>query len=165
MIPSLRQQFNTNFTPEKYQRFLALMDQRCGTPVKFRMCETPCFFPKPLIDQMAQYGRELIQQLNTLEYRKASLNVFLAAADGRVSMRVTDDGIGFRVEEALARPGSHGLAGMRERVALAGGELDISSAPGRGTRVSATVPFSATAPASGGKSAKARGPHHARQES
>ena len=72
MIPSLRQQFNTNFTPEKYQRFLALMDERCGTPVKFRMCETPCFLPKPLIDQMAQYGQELIQQLNSLEYRKAS---------------------------------------------------------------------------------------------
>jgi hypothetical protein len=74
MIPSLRQQFNTNFTPEKYQRFLALMDERCGTPVKFRMCETPCFLPKPLIDQMAQYGKELIHQLGSLEYRKASFD-------------------------------------------------------------------------------------------
>jgi len=72
MIPSLRQQFNANFTPEKYQRFLKLMDERSGTPVKFRMCETPCFFPKALLDQMAQYGKELVQQLNSLEYRKAS---------------------------------------------------------------------------------------------
>ena len=72
MIPELRQRFNANFTPQKYQRFLQLMDERCGTHVKFRMAETPCFFPKPVLDRMAQYGKELIQQLNALEYRKAS---------------------------------------------------------------------------------------------
>ncbi len=72
MIPALRQRFNANFTPEKYQRFLREMDERSGTHVKFRTSETPCFFPKPLLDQMAQYGKELIHQLNTLEYRKAS---------------------------------------------------------------------------------------------
>jgi hypothetical protein len=72
MIPSLRQQFNSNFTPEKYQRFLKLMEERCGMPVQFRLSETPCFFPKPLLDQMSQYGKELVQQLNGIEYRKAS---------------------------------------------------------------------------------------------
>jgi len=36
------------------------------------VCETPCFLPKPLLDQMAEYGKELIQQLNGIEYRKAS---------------------------------------------------------------------------------------------
>jgi hypothetical protein len=72
MIPALRQQFNANFTPEKYQAFLKLMEERCGTPVKFQVSETPCFFPKPLLDQMSRYGKELIQQLGGLEYRKAS---------------------------------------------------------------------------------------------
>ena len=72
MIPALRQRFNANFTPEKYQRFLREMDERSGTHVKFRTSETPCFFPKPLLDQMAQYGKELIHQLNTLEYSRAS---------------------------------------------------------------------------------------------
>jgi hypothetical protein len=74
MIPALRQQFNANFTPEKYQRLLKLMEERCGTPIMFRLCETPCFFPKPLLDQMTQYGKELVQQLNGLEYRKASFD-------------------------------------------------------------------------------------------
>ena len=72
MIPALRQQFNANFTPEKYQTLLRLMEERCGTPVKFQLSETPCFFPKPLLDQMSQYGEELIRQLGGLEYRKAS---------------------------------------------------------------------------------------------
>ena len=72
MIPRLRQQFNSKFTPEKYQSLLKLMEERCGTPVKFRVSETPCFFPKSLLDQMSQYGKELVQQLNGIEYRKAS---------------------------------------------------------------------------------------------
>src|SRR5258705_3937329 len=72
MIPALRQQFNANFTPEKYQRLLKVMEERCGTPVQFRVCETPMFLPLPLLDQMCEYGKELIQQLNGIEYRKAS---------------------------------------------------------------------------------------------
>lgn len=72
MIPSLRQRFNANFTPQKYQQFLKLMEERCGARVEFRISETPCFFPKPLLDQMANYGEELIHQLETPEYHAAS---------------------------------------------------------------------------------------------
>ncbi len=63
MIPSLRKGFNDSFTPEKYQTFLRQIDKVCGTHVQFRLSETPCFFPKPLIDQMASDGQELIRQL------------------------------------------------------------------------------------------------------
>lgn len=63
MIPQLREQFNANFTPEKYRAFLDGLDRACGTHVKFRNCETPCFLPKPLVDRMVAYGRELIHQL------------------------------------------------------------------------------------------------------
>jgi hypothetical protein len=52
MIPALRHPFNAAYTPEKYQMFLREMENRCGTPVKFRLCETPCFFSPPLLDQM-----------------------------------------------------------------------------------------------------------------
>jgi hypothetical protein len=63
MIPSLRQQFNDSFTPERYRSFLRRVDEACGTPVQFRLSETPCFFPKPLLGQMASDGQELIRQL------------------------------------------------------------------------------------------------------
>ncbi len=72
MIPALRQQFNANYTTEKYQRLLKLLEQRCGVLVKFRVCETPVFLPKALLDQMSEYGKELVRQLNGIEYRKAS---------------------------------------------------------------------------------------------
>ena len=63
MIPSLRKAFNDSFTPEKYQTFLRRIDDVCGTHVQFRLSETPCFFPKELIDRMAADGADLIRQL------------------------------------------------------------------------------------------------------
>jgi len=72
MIPFFRRQFNERFREEKYRALLQAMEVQCGQPVPFRISETPCFFPKALLDQMAQYGRELIQQLESAEYRKAS---------------------------------------------------------------------------------------------
>src|SRR5882757_5293982 len=73
MIASLRKQFNASFTPEKYQAFLRRIDDACGTHVQFRLSETPCFFPKSLLERMAQNGKELIRQLvESAEYRARS---------------------------------------------------------------------------------------------
>ncbi len=73
MIPSLRTQFNANFTPGKYQAFLRRIDDVSGAHVQFRLSETPCFFPKELIDRMAYDGAELIRQLvDNPAYRKKS---------------------------------------------------------------------------------------------
>ena len=63
MIPFLRKQFNARFTPDKYQAFLRRIDDACGTHVQFRLSETPCFFPKSLLDRMAEDGKQLIRQL------------------------------------------------------------------------------------------------------
>ncbi len=72
MVPELRRLFNANFTPEGYRRFLRLLDEGCGTHVKFRNCETPIFLPRPLMERMERDGRELIHQLMTPEYLKRS---------------------------------------------------------------------------------------------
>jgi hypothetical protein len=72
MIPELRRDFNRRFTPEKYQRFLAELASRSGAPLAFRNCETPCFFPRDIIDKMVQSGNELLEQLSRPEYLAAS---------------------------------------------------------------------------------------------
>jgi hypothetical protein len=73
MIPALRKQFNANFSPEKYQTFLRQIDDACGTHVSFQLSETPCFFPKSLLDRMVEAGKELIEQLvDSPEYRARS---------------------------------------------------------------------------------------------
>ena len=63
MIRGLRKQFNASFTPDKYQKLLQHIDDVSGTHVQFRLSETPCFFPKELLDRMARAGEELIHQL------------------------------------------------------------------------------------------------------
>uniref|UniRef100_UPI00237A364D sensor histidine kinase n=1 Tax=Microbacterium sp. CPCC 204701 TaxID=2493084 RepID=UPI00237A364D len=60
-----------------------------------------------------------------------------AAADGSAALTVTDDGQGFDPAESGR---GFGLDGMRERVALAGGVLDIASTPGRGTTLRVGLP-------------------------
>lgn len=63
MIPEFRQDFNRRWKPELYGRFLAELDRRSGTHVEFRNSETPCFFPRELLEKMARDGTEMLRQL------------------------------------------------------------------------------------------------------
>jgi len=56
-----------------------------------------------------------------------------------ISVLVSDDGRGFDVD-AARRSGRLGLTGVIERVRLLGGDIEIQSSPGGGTRVRATLP-------------------------
>lgn len=55
-----------------------------------------------------------------------------------ICLAISDDGRGF---DATAPRKSFGLLGMSERVALLGGQLDIDSVPGQGTRITGSLPF------------------------
>jgi signal transduction histidine kinase len=56
-------------------------------------------------------------------------------------LEITDNGCGFSKEEASPKS-RFGLVGMRERALAVGGEVEVSSTPGRGTKVCARVPRS-----------------------
>jgi signal transduction histidine kinase len=74
----------------------------------------------------------------------------LSSTDTSVVIRVEDNGVGFRVEEALERRNSFGLLGMMERVALLGGAFEVQSLPSKGTRVTVQLPVKrAAAPVAG----------------
>ena len=64
-------------------------------------------------------------------------SVSFREADGCLEVRVHDDGTGFDPD---ATTGGFGILGMRERLALANGELEIESEPGAGTTVTAKIP-------------------------
>jgi signal transduction histidine kinase len=72
--------------------------------------------------------------------KAAAVDVSLRRLDGGLQLAVTDDGVGFNPAASRGRP-SVGHASMRERVHLLGGELEIESAPGRGTVILAWVPL------------------------
>jgi two-component system sensor histidine kinase UhpB len=69
--------------------------------------------------------------------RANSVLLRLVAQQGELRLQVIDDGLGFDPAEARGS----GLGGMRERLRLHGGRLDLRSAPGHGTRLRAVVPL------------------------
>jgi signal transduction histidine kinase len=82
---------------------------------------------------------------NALHHAQASeVCVCLDRRNGELELRVQDDGTGFDAG-TLLRSGqvghSLGLLGMQERAELAGGRLEIESAPGQGTMVVARFPL------------------------
>lgn len=93
----------------------------------------------PLAVEEALYriGQEALH--NVVKHANASHATIRIWRDGpSVRLSVTDDGSGFD-PDAVPR-GHIGLIGMRQRADLIGGELTVSSRPGRGTVVEARVP-------------------------
>ncbi|MDT7842023.1 sensor histidine kinase [Streptomyces justiciae] len=75
---------------------------------------------------------------NALRHARASqVSVDLRLAEDGARLTVADDGRGFTPAETTT---GFGLTGMRERVHLVAGSVDIDSAPGRGTRLTVLVP-------------------------
>ena len=73
MIESYRSDFNARFTDEKYAELLRRLDAKTGTHVEFRVAETPCFFPRELMEEMVRAGVELTHQLlDSPEYMRLS---------------------------------------------------------------------------------------------
>jgi len=72
--------------------------------------------------------------------RSTSLEVILKKQGDRLVLRIRDNGQGFDpADPSLSK--SLGLLGMRERAAMLGGQVNISSAPGEGTSVTAWIPL------------------------
>ena len=71
----------------------------------------------------------------------SSVRVTLERHRGGTVLRVADDGVGVAAGATLERrPGHVGIASMRQRVAMAGGRLNLDSAPGRGCTVEVGLP-------------------------
>lgn len=83
----------------------------------------------------------LIQEALTNVFKHANASrVELSATEGEGAIRITvsDDGDGF---DATSSTAGRGLRGMRERIELLGGEIEVTSASGDGTKITACVPL------------------------
>ncbi|MBI2857310.1 MAG: response regulator [Chloroflexi bacterium] len=74
--------------------------------------------------------------------RARTVKVSLVNRGDGVSLEVRDDGVGFDVQAALARPRVGGLLSMRRRTELARGTWHLESQPGGGTTMRAWLPLS-----------------------
>jgi signal transduction histidine kinase len=79
---------------------------------------------------------------NVIRHAQAtSVNITLCQAEENIQLIVEDDGVGFRESDLLNSLGSLGLLGMKERAQFCGGDVEISSSPGKGTTVTVRVPL------------------------
>jgi signal transduction histidine kinase/ligand-binding sensor domain-containing protein len=99
-----------------------------------------------LPEEMEQHLLRIAQEAvtNTVKHAHAKeVWIRLNMDNGKLRMRVADDGEGFEQTDAFSDVGGHfGLLGMRERAERLGGDLQLRSEPGEGTEVEVTVPLS-----------------------
>ena len=98
--------------------------------------------PDDLKVMLWKSARELLH--NVIKHAEArQVELTLEARDGRVTLTVTDDGVGFDFTEARRHAGDRfGLFSIEERLRQLGGCMTVDTAMGRGTRVSleSTIP-------------------------
>jgi hypothetical protein len=84
VIPALRAAFNERWTEAQFRDLIRRLEQRTGATLNFPISETPCFFPRSLMDSLAATGNQLIDLiLNSPEA--------MAAADAAVPARYRGD--------------------------------------------------------------------------
>lgn len=107
--------------------------------------------PTPIETTLYRVVQECLT--NILKHAHAShVVVVVQRRSGEAIAIVRDDGSGFDLDALMNLPGHArlGLLGMRERVSLVGGRLDIESAAGRGTIVTARIPLTSPPGGPGG---------------
>ena len=119
-----------------------------GVRVRVRRSVGDLALPPPFEDELFRIAQESLA--NIRKHAGATEVVMTLHARAReVRLTVADNGRGFRMSKTSgAGESGQGILGMRERARLLGGDLRISSAPGRGT----TVTASAKVPAVGARS-------------
>lgn len=102
-----------------------------GLPVQLTVTGDPAQLPTAVDISAYRIVQEALT--NVLKHAgKASAQVTVSCGTSEVVIEVSDDGTGPSV--GRQHEGGHGLAGMRERVALFGGELSAGPQPGAGSR-------------------------------
>ena len=113
-------------------------EKRTGITCLFKHHNVP-----DINDTVATAAYRITQEALTNVARHANasrVEVTLLGKDSTLTLATADDGKGFNTLD-LTETEALGLAGMRERAGLVGGELEVQSQPGNGTRVFFRVPI------------------------
>ena len=113
-----------------------------GLNAHFSTSDVPDDLPEPVAITCYRISQEALT--NVLRHAHArNAWIRLQSGAGQLQLEVQDDGAGFDPAPSFAGAASMGVLGMQERATLAGGRLEIESAPGRGCLVRAIFPLAA----------------------
>jgi signal transduction histidine kinase len=113
-----------------------------GVDVDVNYAARPKRLPRDVEGVLYRVAQEAVRNATTHASARR-IRVSVHQSDDEATLSVHDDGVGFDLAEADARRAGIGLTSMRERVDLLNGRLDINTASGSGTTISATVPLDA----------------------
>ena len=118
--------------------------KRLGIEVEFEASSLEDRLPAEIETALYRVAQEALT--NIARHAQAGhVRLRLARSGPRVVLTIQDDGVGFDADRRTAanrRESGSGLIGMRERIEALGGALNLRTMPGRGTRLSVTVPVS-----------------------
>ncbi len=119
--------------------FCAEFSKQHQVDIEFTDRNVPRHLPKAISLCFFRVSQEALH--NAVKYSGTKqFFVALSGTEKEIQLVVQDAGAGFDIEEARKNPGL-GLVSMQERVNLVHGTFSIESKPGKGTRISAIVPF------------------------
>ena len=133
--------------PEALHRYLIPQARAQGIRLVLESREWADDFPLDWTSHLYLLVREALT--NIQKHAHASeVTILLRADETRVFIIITDNGVGFQVDEVVHtdvvvrtdRRSGFGIVGMRERVTLLGGRLELVSDPGQGTRIEVSAP-------------------------
>lgn len=137
---------------EMLKKQSAAFQNKSALPVEIRLCGNGAGVPEEV--RLAVFWVFHEGLMNTWKHSGATrIEADLDIRPGRVRLEMHDDGRGFDVPlylDNLLTDGHLGLMEMRERIALVGGEFDVTSEPGKGTHIVADVPLGPIQPAGNG---------------
>ncbi|MBI5030972.1 MAG: GAF domain-containing protein [Chloroflexi bacterium] len=117
---------------------LSSVEERAGFAAKISV-EGERRVPLPIEEELYRIAQEGLN--NVVKHAKSqNVEIHLRYDEHAVSLTLEDDGIGFDADDAK-QGGGLGLRGMQERVRRMGGELELASIPGKGTRLQVAIPF------------------------
>jgi len=115
--------------------------QRSGIACDLAVSDPDLTWEDPLSTAIFRIVQESLT--NIARHAKAThTRISIAQTNTDVLISVVDDGVGFSQKDDR-KPSSFGLLGLRERANLLGGEVEIVSAPGKGTRIEVRLPLPA----------------------
>ncbi len=113
----------------------ASLQTRHGLQVNLELCEEPSL-PVEVKENLFRVAREALH--NIIKHAGASrVSLRLTKEADRIVLQITDNGVGFDSQNQF--PGHLGLQSMQERIRHLGGEFDLQSAVGMGTRVTVSL--------------------------
>jgi len=128
---------------DELRRYVVEFQKRTGIAVNLVVSQKRREPPLGMKKNLYRIAQEALT--NVRRHAKASeVEMRLQWGKEQLELSVTDNGRGFKVQEALDRAHSEkrfGVLGMQERAYLMGGSLEIESAPGQGTSLRVVLPL------------------------